>query len=186
MLAVILRYSSFALFFWGNIMALGNSTMTNDQLGQLTAHLLNKAFIETTRTVSKSIYRRLVDGELVHVTQLEFEGDEKVQLDVKFNHAEYQGDLNYSKFRDSIMALLQELLTALSREGALKIFEARDSDGNPTHTRLMGASGPTQHEAEINVLMVSMTPSAREPLIVMELLYMDPNQFAGAANRGES
>ena len=167
-------------------MALGNSTMTNDQLGQLTAHLLNKAFIETTRTVSKSIYRRLVDGELVHVTQLEFEGDEKVQLDVKLNYAEYQGDLNYSKFRDSIMALLQELLTALSREGALKLFEGRDGDGNPTHTRLMGASGPTQHEAEINVLMVSMTPSASEPLIVMELLYMDPNQFAGAANRGES
>ena len=84
------------------------------------------------------------------------------------------------------MALLQELLTALSREGALKIFEARDSDGRPNHTRLMGASGPTQHETEINVLMVSMTPSASEPLIVMELLYMNPNQFTGAANRGES
>ena len=53
-------------------------------------------------------------------------------------------------------------------------------------TRLMGASGPTQHETEINVLMVSMTPSASEPLIVMELLYMNPNQFTGAANRGES
>ena len=45
-------------------MALGNSTMTYDQLGQLTAHLLHKAFIETTRTVSKGVFRRLVDGEV--------------------------------------------------------------------------------------------------------------------------
>ena len=40
-------------------MALGNSTMTYDQLGNLAANLLHKAFIETTRTVSKGLFRRL-------------------------------------------------------------------------------------------------------------------------------
>ena len=80
-------------------MALGNSTMTYDQLGQLTAHLLHKAFIETTRTVSKGVYRRLVDGETVPITQLEFERDETVQLNMKLHMSEYQGDINYSRFQ---------------------------------------------------------------------------------------
>ena len=106
-------------------MALGNSTMTYDQLGQLTAHLLHKAFIETTRTVSKGVFRRLVDGEVVPITQLEFEGDETVQLNMKLHMSAYRGDINYTRFRDGVVALLQELLTALSKEGALKTFHGK-------------------------------------------------------------
>ena len=166
-------------------MALGNSTMTYDQLGQLTAHMLHKAFIETTRTVSKGVYRRLVDGETVPITQLEFERDETVQLNMKLHMSEYQGDINYSRFRDGVVALLQELITALSKEGAMKTFQANTGEGESTNTRLMGASGPTQHGEDINVLMVAMTPSDREPLVLLELMYMDPRQFV-APNRGES
>ncbi|MBL6901472.1 MAG: hypothetical protein ISR31_04545 [Luminiphilus sp.] len=166
-------------------MALGNSTMTYDQLGQLTAHLLHKAFIETTRTVSKGVYRRLVDGETVPITQLEFERDETVQLNMKLHMSEYQGDINYSRFRDGVVALLQELITALSKEGAMKTFQANTGEGESTNTRLMGASGATQHGEDINVLMVAMTPSDREPLVLLELMYMDPRQFV-APNRGES
>lgn len=166
-------------------MALGNSTMTYDQLGQLTAHLLNKAFFETTRTVSKGVFRRLVDGELVPITQLEFEGDETVQLNMKLHMSAYRGDINYTRFRDGLVALLKELLTALSKEGALKTFTANDANGVATDTRLLGASGPTQHGEDINVLMVAMTPSKSEPKIVVELMYMDPDQFA-SDKRGES
>jgi len=150
-------------------MALGNSTMTYDQLGQLTAHLLNKAFFETTRTVSKGVFRRLVDGEVVPITQLEFEGDETVQLNMKLHMSAYRGDINYTRFRDGLVALLKELLTALSKEGALKTFTANDANGVATDTRLM----------------VAMTPSKSEPKIVVELMYMDPDQFA-SDKRGES
>ena len=98
-------------------MALGNSTMTYDQLGSLAANLLHKAFIETTRTVSKGLYRRLEEGETVGVTRLEFEGDETVQLNMTLDTSQYRGDLNYSRFRDSIVAILQDLVENLSGEG---------------------------------------------------------------------
>ena len=87
-------------------MAFGNSTMTYDQLGSLAANLLHKAFIETTRTVSKGLFRRLEQGETVGVTRLEFEGDETVQLNMTLDISQYRGDLNYSRFRDSIVAIL--------------------------------------------------------------------------------
>ena len=167
-------------------MALGNSTMTYDQLGRLSAHLLHKAFIETTRTVSKGVFRRLVDGEVVPMTQLEFEGDETAQLNMKLHLAAYRGDINYTRFRDGVVALLQELLKALDdKEGTLKTFAANDADGVATSTRLLGVSGPTQHGDDINVLMVALTPSQSEPKILVELMYMDPDQFV-SAKRGES
>ena len=166
-------------------MALGNSTMTYDQLGRLTAHLLHKAFIETTRTVSKGVFRRLVDGEVVPMTQLEFEGDETAQLNMKLNMTAYRGDINYTRFRDGVVALLQELLKALDKEGTLKTLAANDADGVATSTRLLGVSGPTQHGEDINVLMVALTPSQSEPKILVELMYMDPGQFV-SAKRGES
>jgi hypothetical protein len=99
--------------------------------------------------------------------------------------SDYRGDINYTRFRDGVVALLKELLTALSKEGALKTFTANDADGFATNTRLLGASGPTQHGEDINVLMVAMTPSQNEPKIVVELMYMDPDQFV-SASRGES
>ena len=166
-------------------MALGNSTMTYDQLGQLKAHLLNKAFIETTRTVSKGVFRRLVGGEVVPITQLEFEGDETAQLNMKLHVSAYRGDINYTRFRDGVVALLKELITALSKEGTLKTFAANDAEGVATATRLLGVSGPTQHGEDINVLMVALTPSKSEPLILVELMYMDPDQFV-SDKRGES
>ena len=166
-------------------MALRNSTMTYDQLGNLTAHLLHKAFIEATRTVSKGVFRRLVDGEVVPVTQLEFEGNESAQLNMRLHLAAYRGDINYTRFRDGVVALLQELLKVLSKEGTLKTLTANDPTGLATNTRLLGVSGPTQHGEDVNVLMVAITPSQSEPKILVELMYMDPDQFVSAKG-GES
>ena len=44
-------------------MALGNSTMTYDQLGQLTAHLLHKAFIETHARSPKACFGVLLTAK---------------------------------------------------------------------------------------------------------------------------
>ena len=166
-------------------MVLGNSTMTYDQLGNLTAHLLHKAFIEATRTVSKGVFRRLVDGEVVPITQLEFEGNESAQLKMSLHLAAYRGNINYTRFRDGVVALLQELLTASGKQGTLTALTASDANGVATNTRLLGVSGPTQHGEDVNVLMVALTPSLSEPEILVELMYMDPDQFV-SAKRGES
>lgn len=167
-------------------MALGNSTMTYDQLGSLAANLLHKAFIETTRTVSKGLYRRLEEGETVGVTRLEFEGDETVQLNMTLDTSQYRGDLNYSRFRDSIVAILQDLVEILKEEGALRTFQEKGPDQQATNKLLIGARGPTVNGNDINVIMCTMTPSLNEPLILMELMYMDADQFIAPSKRGES
>ena len=53
-------------------------------------------------------------------------------------------------------------------------------------THLLAAMGPTQHGADINVLMVSMTPSQVQPAITVSLLYMNPDQFMSPETLGES
>jgi len=167
-------------------MALGNSTMTYDQLGNLAANLLHKAFIETTRTVSKGLFRRLEEGETVGVTRLEFEGDETVQLNMTLDISQYRGDLNYSRFRDSIVAILQDLVEIMKEERALRTYQEQGPDQQATNKVLIGARGPTVHGDDINVLMCTMTPSMSEPLILMGLMYMDADQFIAPSKRGES
>ena len=158
-------------------MALGNSTMTYDQLGGLAANLLHKAFIESTRTLSKQLFRRLNDGETLPVTKLELEDDQSLQLMMRLDCGEYRGELNYSKFRDSIVAILQALVEALKSENPLQTFQEKDAAGEPTHKVLLGTTGPTQHGDDINVLMCALTPSPTEPRVLVELLYMNPDQF---------
>ncbi len=166
-------------------MALSNTTMTYDQLGKLTAHLLHKVFIESSRTVAKSVYRRLIAGEFVPITHLEFEREERLTIHMKLDTLAYRGDINYSRFKDGVTVLLHELVTVVSEEGKLRTFAPREDSSGTAGTRLLGVSGSTQHGEDINVLMVAMTPSQSEPKILVELMYMDPDQFA-SAKRGES
>lgn len=166
-------------------MAFGNSTMTQDELGRLAANLLHRAFVEATRTVSKGLYRRLIAGEVVPVTQLELADDQTVQLNMKLDTSEFRGDINFSQFRDGVVSLLQQLIPTLKSEGQLKSYHAKDQNDQFTDAVLLGVTGPTQHGADVNVMMISMTPSKTEPQIEVGLMYMNPDQFV-SANRGES
>ncbi len=167
-------------------MALGNTTMTYDQLGNLAANLLHKAFIESKRTVSKGLFRRLEVGETVSVTRLEFEGDETVQLNMNLDTSQYRGELNYSKFRDSIVALLQDLIEIMKEEGALKTYQEQSASQQGTGKVLIGARGATVHANDLNVLMCTMAPSPNEPLILAGLMYMDADQFMRPSEDAES
>ena len=167
-------------------MPTGNSTLTNDQLGRLAVNLLHKAFIEATRTVSKRLFRQLETGDEVAVTQLELDDKQTVQLLMKLDASEYRGDLNFSAFRDSVAALLTELVTTLQEEGALRTLQATEADAPVGETHLLAAMGPTQHGADINVLMVSLSPSQVQPAITVSLLYMNPDQFRSSETLGES
>lgn len=167
-------------------MATGNSTLTTDQLGRLAVNLLHKAFIDATRTVSKRLFRQLESGEEVAVTHLELDDKQSVQLLMKLDATEHRGDLNFSAFRDSVVALLTELVTTLQEEGALRTLQATDTDSQGAQSHLLAAMGPTQHGSDINVLMASLTPSLIKPAVTVSLLYMDPNQFISPESLGES
>ena len=86
--------------------------MTNDQLGRLACKFAPQSVHRGDKDrLSKRLFRQLEGGDEVAVTQLELDDKQTVQLLMKLDTSEYRGDLNFSAFRDSVAALLTELVT---------------------------------------------------------------------------
>ena len=101
-------------------------------------------------------------------------------MDLKLDCSEFRGALNFSLFRDSVLALLSRLSDTLRDEDtALPVMRMMDESGQSTsERRLFGVPGVIALDGVPNMLMMGATPSPSEPVILIELMYIDPEQFA--------
>ena len=161
-------------------MAANEHTLTEEQLATISANILHQTLIEVSRTVGKRLFRELESGTRIAVTQLRMEDGSEVRMDLKLDCSEFRGALNFSLFRDSVLALLSRLSDTLrDEESALPVMRLMDEAGQSTsERRLFGVPGVIALDGVPNMLMMGATPSPSEPVILMELMYIDPEQFA--------
>ena len=88
--------------------------------------------------------------------------------------------LNFSLFRDSVLALLSGLGNTLRDENAsLPVMRMLDESGHATgDRRLFGVPGVIAVDGVPNMLVMGATPSPSEPVVLIELMYINPEQFA--------
>ena len=161
-------------------MAANEHTLTEEQLATISANILHQTLIEVSRTVGKRLFRELESGTRIAVTQLRMEDGSEVRMDLKLDCSEFRGALNFSLFRDSVLALLSRLSDTLrDEESALPVMRLMDEAGLSTsERRLFGVPGVIVLDGVPNMLMMGATPSPSEPVILIELMYIDPEQFA--------
>lgn len=161
-------------------MASNERALTDEQFATVSANILHQTLIEVSRTVGKRIFRELEAGKRVALTQLRMEDEGQVRLDLTFDHTEFRGALNFSLFRDSILALLSRLGETLQDDNKpLPVMRMMDESGEATsERRLFGVPGVIVVEGVPNMLMMGATPSNTEPVVLIELMYIDPEQFA--------
>ena len=161
-------------------MAAGEKTLTDEQFATISVNVLHQTLIEVSRTVGKRIFRELEAGRRVALTQLRMEDGGQVRLDLTLDHTEFRGGLNFSLFRDSVLGLLAKMADRLKDEDTpLTALRMMDESGQATsERRLFGVSGVIVVEGVANVLMMGATPSTSEPVVLIELMYIDPQQFA--------
>lgn len=161
-------------------MAANEHTLTEEQLATISANILHQGLIEVSRTVGKRLFRELESGTRIAVTQLRMEDGSEVRMDLKLDRSEFRGALNFSLFRDSVLALLSRLSDTLrDEESALPVMRLMDEAGQSTsERRLFGVPGVIALDGVPNMLMMGATPSPSEPVILIELMYIDPEQFA--------
>ena len=160
-------------------MAAGEKTLTDEQFATISVNVLHQTLIKVSRTVGKRIFRELEAGTRVALTQLRMEDGGQVRLDLTLDHTEFRGALNFSLFRDSVLALLAKMTETLKDEDTpLPALRMMDESGQATsERRLFGVPGLVVAEGVPNVLMMGATPSASEPVVLIELMYIDPEQF---------
>ena len=161
-------------------MAANEHTLTEEQLATISANILHQTLIEVSRTVGKRLFRELESGTRIAVTKLRMEDESEVRMDLKLDCTEFRGALNFSLFRDSVLALLSRLSDTLRDEDTvLPVMRMMDESGQSTsERRLFGVPGVIALDGVPNMLMMGATPSPSEPVILIELMYIDPEQFA--------
>ena len=161
-------------------MAANEHTLTEEQLATISANILHQTLIEVSRTVGKRLFRELESGTRIAVTKLRMEDESEVRMDLKLDCTEFRGALNFSLFRDSVLALLSRLSETLRDEDTvLPVMRMMDESGQSTsERRLFGVPGVIALDGVPNMLMMGASPSPSEPVILIELMYIDPEQFA--------
>ena len=164
----------------GGHMAADKHTLTDEQFATISVNILHQALIEVSRTVGKRIFRELEAGTRVSLTQLRMQDESQVRLDLTLDHTEFRGALNFSLFRDSVLALISQISETLKNEEvSLPTLRMMDESGQTTsERRLYGVPGVIAVEGVVNMLMMGATPSPSEPVVLIELMYINPEQFA--------
>jgi hypothetical protein len=160
-------------------MAEANHTLTEEQFATVCCNILHKALIETPRTTSKRVFRELDAGTRVLLTRLKMEDESETRMDLALSTEAFRGTLNYSTFRDALQVLLSRFRDHLTEEKPLLPMRALDEAGEATgERRLYPITAPIVSGAEINVMMLGVDPHPSEAVVLLELMFVDPEQFA--------
>jgi len=153
----------------------GTQALPQDKFLLVAANLLHRAFVEAPRTEAKQIFRALSEGKAVRLNALELEDKSIAQFGVALDHSEFKGNLNYGAFRASVGTLLTNLGAAIKEERKLTTFGDADSGG----TQIFGVTAVTVEENKPNVMVLGAKTENTGGATILQLLYLDPSQFAG-------
>ncbi|NCF18671.1 MAG: hypothetical protein GWP63_10540 [Haliea sp.] len=143
----------------------------------MAVNLLHKAFVEAPRTDAKNIYREISEGKAVHLTTVRMEDGSTSRFNLKLDHSEYRGKLNYGAFRASLATLIGNVTQALKDEREINVFNAQEDPG----TMMFGITAVTLEDDTPNVMVLGAELGGGAGQAMLSLMYLDPSQFVDQA-----
>lgn len=152
-----------------------NSTQSIPQSQFLTmaANLLYKAFLDSSRTKAKNIYKEMAAGKLIPLTTVQMEDKSTVRFSVALDYSEYQGSLNFGAFRSSLSLLVSSLGESLRKEEEVRVFSAHEDP----NAMIFGVTAVTRENNDPNVMVLGADMSGDNPSVTLKLMYIDHKQF---------
>ena len=156
------------------------------QFATIAANLLNQGVLEVGRTAAKRMFRELEAGRRIALTQLRMEDGSLTRIDLTMDAQAFQGTMNYSAFRDGVLALVARLSDAIREEREIGLLSPLDNGqeipADKVNLQLFSVGGLTVHDNTPNVLMLGVQPAEADPVVTLQLLYVPPGQFAQASS----
>ena len=155
------------------------ASIGTEQFATIAVNLLHRGLIEVARTTAKRVFRELDEGRTVTLTKLKMEDGGMVRMDLTLDATAFDGDLNFSMFRDGVLALIGQLSEPLRAGKPVNVLHAIDEAGarEDDATRVFAAGGITVNEGIANVLMLGVRPETQRPSVTLQLFYVDAAQF---------
>jgi hypothetical protein len=156
--------------------AVQSHSLPTDKFLTLAVNLLHKVFLEATRTEAKGLYRRLSEGGEVGLTRVRMEDGAEVRFDLSLDSSLYNGRLNYGSFRAGLTLLLANIADALREKRDIRTFHAQEDP----NIMIFGITAVTVEDDEPSVLVLGADARPARPAVVLQLQYLDRQQFARA------
>ncbi|MEY2909521.1 MAG: hypothetical protein RLZZ602_2044 [Pseudomonadota bacterium] len=162
----------------------------SNKFATIAVNLLHRGIIESGRTTAKRIFRALEEEQRVKLTTLKMEDGGTIQMDLIMDARAFNGNLNYSAWRDGVLALIAKMSDELRAGQQVPVFYPMDPPESlpdeMTNTKLFGAVGATVHDGVMNALMLGVQPDPNRPVVTLQLTYVDPGQFVAPAAEGSA
>ncbi|MEM1141213.1 MAG: hypothetical protein AAGI88_01385 [Pseudomonadota bacterium] len=157
------------------------TSLPTDKFLTVAINLLNKSFLEATRTDAKRLYRDLEAGKTVHLTRLQLEDKSQVRVDLTLDHREYQGSLRFATFRTGLTLLIAQIADTLRDKKSFRTYQNEHDAGSV----MFGFTAVTTEDNRSSVLLLGADSQQGLPVIHLRLAYFDIRQFEQQMNAGE-
>lgn len=148
-------------------------SMSREQFLTMAVNLLHRAFVEEKRTTAKRLFRDVLDGKRVALTNVQMEDKSTVRFDIALDCSEYDGSLNFGAFRASLVSLLGNLATTLKEKREISTFGAQGNEEN----MIFGVTGVTVERDIPSVMVLSAITNSPDASVLLRLMYLDYQQF---------
>lgn len=150
-------------------------SISQDKLLSIAANILDKAFFDTSRMLAKRRYQALEKGDKVFLINVAMEDASELQVEVRMDRSELRNKVNFSSFREVVGALLVTVAHHLKSGEQLPIFSTEDKG------RWVYWIPAIMKGAEQDDVLVLGLDSRRPGKLTLELMFIDPAQFAAQA-----
>ena len=157
-------------------------SMPQDKFLLVAVNLLHKAIVEATRTQAKALYQQIAREEVVRLTKVQLVDNSIASFKLSLSHSEFQGRLNFGAFRASATALIANIAQALREERELKVLNAL----NGGSAMIFGITAVTLENNQRNVMVLAVDSSEEGEATILQLMYLDPTQFAGGSAQADA
>ena len=157
----------------GNSAEVTGHTLSTDKFLTISANILHKALIDSSRTDAKAIFRDVQEGKVVPLTRVRMEDGSEVRFDLSLDHSEYRGNFNFGAFRHGLAVLIAHIAEAVNDPAKLTTF------GNQQDPRsvLFGVTAVTVEDGVSSVLALGADSAARAAAVQLKLMYLPHQQF---------
>lgn len=140
---------------------------------------LDQAFYQSRREEAKRLYTELSDGKNTKFMRLQTNTGNIIDCNLTMDASQYDGKLNFSKFRKSLAMTLIALKQRLENKEDVNMLS------NDVGDVLFNVPGIVKSGDIINVMVVGLRQTGHGKALV-RLLYLDPQHYVNAARATRS
>ncbi len=135
-----------------------------------------RLFLDSSEAEAKTEFGKSMDGGTVPIIEISAPDQGEVTCDLALDHSEFLGTLNFSRFRNALIAHLNQIADTIKSEEKLNVLTDQE-----TGDIVYYVPGIVKENGNVNVLVTGVEQRTAGELTV-RLMFLDPRQLAVQAD----